>query len=248
MIRLTRPPIPAPLANAAPDATQELWDAWGRGEELKFKASIYNHAAVRLALRTAQHNKCAYCETLNPTSHDVMEHFRPKNGWRETREDPLHHPEYFWLAYNWENLLFACDLCNDAGHKQNLFPLQNPNQRATAVDQDIAREKPLLLDPYGTKDPEKHIGWSRDIPRPRNGSRHGRETIKTFKLDQDSLLLRTRRTYLNDTETFLEAIAVLPLGDTRRDAARAVFVRHIGDTAPWAAMIRANLGDRIRAL
>lgn len=79
-------------------------------------------------------------------------------------------------------------------------------------------------------------------------SRYGRETIKTFKLDQDSLLLRTRRTSLNDTETFLEVIAVLPLGDARRVAARGVFLRSIGDTAPRAAMIRTNPGDRIRAL
>jgi hypothetical protein len=178
----------------------------------------------------------------------VVEHYRPKNGWRQTRGDALNQPEYFWLAYNWENLMFACDQCNDGGHKQNLFPLERPNHRATAADRDIGREKPLLLNPYGTKDPEKHIEWNRDVPRPRRGSRWGMSTIATFRLDEDSLLLRTRRSYLNNAEILLRAIEELPQGSPKRDAAGDVFRHYASDAGPWAAMIRANLGQRIRAL
>ena len=248
MIQLHRPPIPAPLAAAAPAATKALWAAWKKDEKLEIKASIYAHAAVKTTLREAQRDKCAYCETLNPTSHDVVEHFRPKNGWRQRRGDPLRYPEYFWLAYDWENLLFACDRCNDAGHKQNLFPLRNPSRRATAASYDIKREQPLLLNPYDNKDPEKHIEWSRDVPRPRRGSRIGRTTIETFGLAQDSLLLRKRERYLNDTEKFLAAIEELPMGHPKRDAVRPVFQERLSPTGEWSAMVRANLGPRILAL
>jgi uncharacterized protein (TIGR02646 family) len=248
MIRLHRPAIPEPLAAAAPQAERALWDAWQRNEPPCVNPAIYGHSAVKQALRNAQHDKCAYCETLNPTSHDVVEHFRPKQGWRQTREDPLNYPEYFWLSYTWENLLFACDQCNDGGHKQNLFPLERPEHRATAVDRDIGRESPLILDPYGKKDPEKHIAWNRDVPRPRNSSRWGRATIATFKLDENSLLLRSRRKYLNNMEAMLCLVEALPPDANARVAAKGVFESYADDAGPWAAMTRANLGVRIAAL
>jgi hypothetical protein len=160
----------------------------------------------------------------------------------------LSKPEYFWLAYAWKNLLFACDQCNDRGHKQNLFPLMNPQQRATAANRDTGGEKPLILDPFGKKDPEKHIAWDRDVPRPRKGSRFGRETIATFRLDENSLLLRERRKYLHDAELFLAAIEELPVNDPKRAATRHVFLRYASDEGPWSAMIKANLGTRILAL
>jgi uncharacterized protein (TIGR02646 family) len=148
MIRLTRPPRPIALGRRAARATQKLWDAWQAGEELKIQSSVYAHPDVKDALRDAQNDKCAYCETQNPTSHDVVEHYRPKNGWRQNRGDELTKPQYFWLSYDWENLLFACDQCNDSGHKQNLFPLANPADRATPQQPDTSVEVPMLLRAY----------------------------------------------------------------------------------------------------
>jgi len=194
-----------------------------------------------------QHEKCAYCETLNPTSHDVVEHFRPKNGWRHQRGDALQSPEYFWLAYEWENLLFACDRCNDGGHKQNVFPLRNPTARATANAPDTRHEQPLLLNPYGGEDPEQHIEWNRDVPRSRNGSEMGRASIETFGLAEDSLLLRQRRKHLERTEMMIALAEAAPVGPAR-GAMRQVFLEYIGPTGPWSAMMRANLEARILAL
>ena len=248
MVRLQRPPIPPALAAIKPTATQALIENWLAGKEPKAKPAIYNHPAIKTALRAAQHDKCAYCETRNVTSHDVVEHFRPKNGWRQTRNDALQKPEYFWLSYAWENLLFACDRCNDRGHKENLFPLENPAQRSTSNNRDIQQERPLLLNPYGRKDPEKHIAWDRDVPCPRNDSRYGRTTIATFRLDEDRLLLRERRKYLNITEAALEMAEALPAGHSNRMAMRPVFLNYASNAEPWSAMIRANLGSRIEAL
>lgn len=248
MVRLQRSLIPAVLSRLAPAATQGLTDAWTAGRKLTVRAAIYNHRDVKAALRASQHDKCAYCETLNPTSHDVVEHFRPKNGWRQTRSDALQKPEYFWLAYSWGNLLFACDRCNDGGHKQNLFPLKNPTGRANATNRNIERERPLLLDPYGLNDPERHIAWDRDVPRARNGSLCGRVTITTFALDADSLLLRERRKYLHFVEVLLETAEALASGSVARSAAASVLADKASPRGPWSAMIRANLGSRIRVL
>jgi uncharacterized protein (TIGR02646 family) len=213
----------------------------------KADPSIYAHRAVKVALRNAQADKCAYCETLNPTSHDVVEHFRPKNGWRQKSGDSLRKPEYFWLSYDWENLIFACDRCNDAGHKQNHFPLYNPRRRATAANPQHAQERPLLINPYAD-DPGLYIEWNRDIPRPRNRSRKGRKTITVFGLDRDGLLMDQRRAHLLKLERTVRMVETYSPNNLIREAMRLQLLGEIENTATWAAMTRANLAARIQAL
>ena len=248
MIRLTRPDVPAGHAVRASKGTKKLWEEWNNtGVTPKAKSSIYAHPSVKEALKNAQHHKCAYCETLNPTSHDVVEHFRPKNGWQQKRGDALGKPAYFWLSYEWENLLFACDVCNDAAHKGNLFPLAIPSARADAANPDVANEKPLLINPY-IVDPDRHIEWSKDIPRPRNKSRMGRKSIEVFGLDHDGLMMDKRRQYLNEIELSIKLANALSAHDSLRKELVINLHDCLKDSAPWAAMIRANFKDRILAL
>lgn len=57
------------------------------------------------------YEKCAYCETEYLANSDTwIEHYRPKS-------------EYYWLAYEWSNLLPTCTKCNR--NKRNYFPLIN---------------------------------------------------------------------------------------------------------------------------
>lgn len=248
MIRLQRPGIPPTLARRAGIATGKLWDVWRKGDPLpKAKPTVYADPSVKRALRAAQHDKCAFCETINPSSHEVVEHYRPKDGWRQERGDALQKPQYFWLAYAWENLLFVCDVCNDRAHKENLFPLANPECRATPDMPDTAGEEPLLINPYAL-DPEDHIDWSSDVPVVRNGSPRGRATIDVLGLDRDGRRADFRRDHLSKTEVSLARLELLPENDPLRVEMRSAFPEFLGDDAPWAAMIRANLGDRIRAL
>ena len=248
MIRLTRPAIPSGHSVRAFKGTNKLWDEWNTtGITPEAKSSIYSHPSVKKALMTAQHNKCAYCETLNPTSHDVVEHFRPKNGWQQKRGNLLSKPAYFWLGYEWENLLFACDRCNDAAHKGNLFPLANPSQRADAANPDVANEKPLLINPY-TVDPDQHIEWNRDIPRPRNKSRRGSKSIEVFGLDHDGLMMDQRRQYLKNVGNILALVEASPADNPKRLVVVPQLLDCLKDSAPWAAMVRSNLEGRIRAL
>ncbi len=98
------------------------------GKKFDFEARIYNHPTVKQALIAAQFGKCCFCERIVGTDGDV-EHFRPKQAYQQAPGDSLERPGYYWLAYEWDNLYLSCSACNQR-HKQNLFPLQNPGDRA----------------------------------------------------------------------------------------------------------------------
>lgn len=127
----------------------------------------------------AQHHKCCYCERAPLEKHQDVEHYRPKSA-------------YWWLAWEWSNLLFCCKRCN--GHKADRFPLLAGHR----LDPEMCPpgdEKPSILDPADPTpgaDPIDHIVFrftaGRWMPFPRNGSRRGRETIDTCKLHATDLL------------------------------------------------------------
>ncbi len=247
MIPLQRPAAPAYLAANAANETNLLWGAWRAGLALTIKRSVYAHTQVKQALREAQHDKCAYCETKSPRSHDVVEHYRPKQGWRQKPEMTLRRPEYFWLAYDWDNLVFACDMCNDGGHKQNLFPLSNPRSRAKPGNPNTDAEQPLIIDPY-REDPNRFIEWNADIPRAKRRSRKGVATMNIFGLDRDQGLIDARRGHFNLVQAALQNAEGLAPTDGRRLETRDILIEYLADSAPYAAMIRTSFRARIEAL
>ncbi|WP_309607946.1 hypothetical protein [Flavobacterium sp.] len=73
----------------------------------------YNHETVKTALKSMFHNKCAFCESnITQVYAGDIEHFRPKSKF----------PEF---CFEWENLLFACSVCNGKSNKGDKFPLEN---------------------------------------------------------------------------------------------------------------------------
>lgn len=246
MIRLVRPAEPAPLAQRAAKATSRLWRSWGRHQTVTV-TGLYRHREVKKTLRDAQHNKCAYCETLMSRSHGAVEHFRPKSCWQQYQRGPVNVPGYFWLSYHWPNLLFGCDICNDGAHKGTVFPLSNPRRRATHLAPDHTPEHPLLLNPY-EDDPAQHLDWNADIPRPRNGSKRGRTSIRIFGLNHDESLLDARRGYLEHIERLLSVVEEYSVSHQKQLELEGVLRAAIDDSAPYAGMIRQNFGVRIAAL
>jgi len=150
------------------------------------------------------HDKCAYCEskiTANQNLGDV-DHFRPKSRVRDEQGnvvtiDGTHpHPGYFWLAYDWMNLLPACISCNrprktakgEAVGKSDLFPLVDPSKRARERDDDIAQETPVLLNPYDPKvDLSKHLVFDPVIGTVSGLTKEGKETIRILDLNREGL-------------------------------------------------------------
>ena len=71
-----------------------------QGKRINESYTIYTEKAVREALKKMCYGKCAYCESrITAIYSGDIEHFRPKGS-------------YYWLAADWQNLLFACPFCN----------------------------------------------------------------------------------------------------------------------------------------
>ena len=73
-----------------------------------FKGKSY-WGETKQILHEYQHGKCCYCERRRDTNAEAdIEHFRPKLEVTENSE----HPGYWWLAYEWNNLLFVLGRLN----------------------------------------------------------------------------------------------------------------------------------------
>ncbi|MDY6994467.1 MAG: HNH endonuclease [Pseudomonadota bacterium] len=68
----------------------------------QFDGRIYNNA-VKSKLKKLYHDKCAYCESSMSDDIFTVEHYRPKKG----------SYSYYWLGYEWSNLLPVCEKCNN---------------------------------------------------------------------------------------------------------------------------------------
>ena len=93
----------------------------------------YRHRQIKESLVEMFHGKCAYCESrITVVTYGAVEHFYPKS-------------RYIDKTFAWDNLLLSCDICNDAGHKGDRFPLDR-------------RGNPLLIDPTdGVTDITEHL-------------------------------------------------------------------------------------------
>lgn len=139
------------------------------------RADVWKRAKDQL--RVESDGKCAYCEgKASHVAHGDVEHYRPKST-------------YWWLAYCYDNYVFACQICNQS-HKGSNFPktgpqLSGPDVDAASTDQaldalagtlgpdpvDVVAVKQFqtkarsevagLPDPY-VVDPESLFTWSAD--------------------------------------------------------------------------------------
>jgi uncharacterized protein (TIGR02646 family) len=191
-------------------------------KRFEFDDTLYGATSVKSALRKAQHDKCAFCESkITLIAYGDVEHFRPKAGHVQQEGDKLSRPGYYWLAYAWSNLFLACPLCNQR-FKRNLFPLRDPSRRALCHHDDMTQEEPLLIDPSSI-DPEKHIRWQREYPEAIVGSR---EALVEYRQQQrQGPLSASASSFLRRLEIRIE--------------------EPVRDDAPYAAMTRAYFADTI---
>lgn len=157
---------------------------------------VVGYREVAEELWDAQHHKCCYCEHRIPKGFNDVEHYRPKCRADRSPGCSLTHG-YWWLAYSWDNLLFACPYCNRTG-KNDAFPLAIGSVPLTAQSIPPGSEHPLLLDPGSPINPVEHIeylGQAIGKPgsltywwaRPRNGSIYGSYSINVCDLNRTEL-------------------------------------------------------------
>jgi uncharacterized protein (TIGR02646 family) len=192
MIRIDKPAAPPDILTMRGIAHRdELCAAFDRDEKpTLFRDSIYAHSSVKAALKDAQRGKCCFCERRIGDDSDV-EHFRPKGGWKQQAGDRTSEIGYFWLAYDWANLLLCCGDCNSR-HKGNLFPLADPTERADPTTRDISTEDPLFINP-SERDPADYIGFREEYACAIDGNLYGATTIDALGLNARENIVADRR-------------------------------------------------------
>lgn len=247
VIRIRKPEAaPKILRERGVALTEELCRKVAAGESPTFDRDLYGATEVKAALRTAQHDKCCFCEAkLGHAQFGDVEHFRPKASTRQSPADPPA-TGYYWLAYAWRNLYLSCEVCNRR-HKQCLFPLANPDRRVSSHHRstDLEAEQPLFVDP-GAEDPAAFIEFRREYAAPVAGNARGAATIEALELNRPDLVER-RRDRREPLRSLLTLLAIEVHGelsaDARREWTRALsFIADAAaDSGEYASMVRSLL-------
>ena len=109
MIKIQKPTAPQVLQDNKATWTQNLLDAintYGGYSKIPESdknslLSHYRHKNIQAALFSSSHHKCAFCECIpGESSHMEVEHFEPKSLYPD-------------LAFDWDNFLPSCRICNE---------------------------------------------------------------------------------------------------------------------------------------
>ncbi len=109
-------------------------------------------------------NKCACCERSRGEELQV-DHYRPRKARNYQSNTEYNHNGYYWLTYEWNNLILLCSSCNNG--KSNYFPLRDNSKRISDHSHQHANdivqlqnyENPLFINPELDKSPGLHFRY-----------------------------------------------------------------------------------------
>lgn len=217
-----------------------IHQAEGGSVAFSFDSGIYGHKSVKNLLRELQHGKCCFCEDyIAHVEHGDVEHFRPKGGFQINENQPLQTPGYYWLAYDFSNLFYCCQICNQV-YKKNYFPLADESKRARSHKEELLQEDSLLIHPE-FDDPTNFLTFVDEVIKPLNGSEKGAETIKRAGLDRPELE--------DDRFVYLKTLRILAAVARGNGPQASIAQQHFKDISKpatiYSAMVRANFPDLI---
>ncbi len=201
--------------NANPPVYHIPYNKITNPHKLEVDTSIYGDKTVKQQIITDQHKKCCFCEaTFLANGYGDVEHYRPKGGYKQNAGDSLGKPGYYWLAYEWSNLLFSCDVCNRS-FKKNFFPLSTTYR---ALNHHNALENSancLLINPIN-ENPELHITFNQEIPVGKTNK--GKESINKYGIGR-ATLNEERRKHLREVKAnlMLSEIDIANLTDNQKN-------------------------------
>ena len=196
-------------------------------DRCEFDAAVYAADDVRAALSELFRSKCAYCESPLQARTLAVDHFRPAAGALDLAGS-ISPDHYWWLAYEWENLLPCCPEC--ASFKGLRFPVRSERASPGAIGDALLAEEPLLLDPRRDR-PEQHLVFAED-GSVASVTPEGQATIEVLGLNR-AQLLSARSAALADVREEWAAIADAPTPDAVE--------RLFAVDAPYAALRRQFL-------
>ena len=180
----------------------------------------------RYILRGIFDNKCAYCEKKE-FKPDV-EHYRPKKN--VTNPNGNNHG-YYWLCYNWSNLLPACNKCNSGNGKWDKFPVAGVREITPPLDENILveeecllncdrllNENPLLLNPE-IDIPEEYlvVNWGGKLEGLDGDTGKGSTTISVCDLNRGNLIYGRKKIIDTITQNFTISFAVFRTSEDETD-------------------------------
>jgi hypothetical protein len=255
------------LSFAAPVGDAD-WDTWledGRmaaeamladpGNKPSISQTLYKRERDRFLKVT--HGKCAYCElplAAGQRKGDV-EHYRPKGRARGLdgkivkviRGGALiSHPGYFWLAYDYLNLLPCCSACNRRAFdtasgmqtgKSDIFPTLD--ERWASRPDEVANELPALLNPW-IDDPAEHLIFDADTGRVIGTTERGEVTVRVLGLNREGLP-EERQAACRNVRRTLRVAAGDTVG-TEAQPADSSYLEWVRDgSAPFSAICRVEV-------
>lgn len=162
------------------------------------------YKATSELLFAAYFQKCYFCEgALGVQYKGDVEHFRPKGAVRDANNKEVYigkgrnrrkHPGYYWLAYDFNNLMPACSFCNvykrKIGGKGTRFPVMG--FRASRPGEE-KKEKPVLIHPR--ENPEKHLDIDLETGTFFARTPRGQQCIELLGLNREGLMAKRREAY-----------------------------------------------------
>ena len=213
--------------------TESLKTIVAQGKEPKIKENLYRRKSIKndyfFSKGDPFYGKCAYCEAYIPDfQHGDVEHFRPKGGVTDEDDQPIFliddlgkpvidengnsvpHPGYYWLAYDWRNLLPSCTVCNQPKKigdkkigKHNRFPVSSAYAKAPNEE---LNEIPLLIHPASNNpsdDPDKHLTIDASTGVMGHHTDRGKMCIQIFGLNLRDQLMKDRQRACREVRSLL---------------------------------------------
>lgn len=197
------------LKTAPPTAVREI------------KAGLYKRAMP--FLRKMFHDKCAYCESLlSNTQPGDVEHYRPKGRISnldgtivKLQGSEVDHPGYWWLCYEWRNLLPSCIDCNRrryhaddvAAGKADMFPIAGT--RAETPQDPLDEEDALLLNPTDeTFKPEDHFEFTENGKLGTKSARGQSSCLILGLNEREKLVAQRAEAYASASSAFSQYITI----------------------------------------
>lgn len=165
----------------------------------------YKTPENKAALQNSSFGKCMYCESkVSHISFGDVEHIRPKS-------------KYEHLEFEWSNLGYVCQKCNNA-------------------KRDFYDERAPLINPYD-EDPQEHLLAGGSVILPKYGNQRGKATIDTIELNRHALV-EQRREALESISRILQLINKLPNDVDKIDMLESID-RVFDDSTEYAFVRRA---------
>lgn len=172
-----------------------------RGRPVSIDRKLYSEMKVSVYMdyEKAFRGKCAFCERDIHNQWGDIDHYRPARRVRDAdgsvvtrrkRGKIQQHPGYYWLVYEWRNLLPTCISCNQKCKKDH-FPVRGFRAWLPANEQN---EEPLLLNPE-FDEPAQHMRFHRNGVLGWQTDRGNSTIVDILGLNDDNLPDQRRERY-----------------------------------------------------